>query len=82
MALTSQALRLAPLKPEEEAKALYRRALAYSELKNDEDAEKDLKQAKTLVPGDAAIQNLLVRVTKKREERKAKERATYSKMFS
>ncbi|KAL7413033.1 peptidyl-prolyl cis-trans isomerase [Mrakia frigida] len=80
--LTTLALKLSPITPEEEAKALYRRALANVELKSDDLADEDLKKAKTLVPGDAAISNLIVKVAKRREERKVKERAAFGKMFA
>lgn len=42
------------------------RALANVELKSDDLADEDLKKAKTLVPGDAAISNLIVKVAKRR----------------
>ena len=80
--LTTQALKLTPLKPEEEAKALYRRALAGFEMKNDEGAEADLTAAKALVPADAAIPHLLARVQARQQERKQRERSAFSKMFA
>ncbi|CDZ98876.1 peptidyl-prolyl cis-trans isomerase [Phaffia rhodozyma] len=82
VSLCSSALKITPLKPEEEAKALYRRGQAYFELKNDEVAEKDVKAAKALVPNDSAIAAFLVKINKRRDERKQKERSAFSKMFA
>jgi hypothetical protein len=50
-------------------------------VKGDEEAEVDLKRAKSLVPGDAAIENLSRQVQKRREERREKEKKAFSKMF-
>ncbi|KAK4057846.1 peptidyl-prolyl cis-trans isomerase cpr6 [Microbotryomycetes sp. JL221] len=45
------------LSDSDKAKCLYRRALGRVAVKEEEDAIKDLEQALTLVPGDAAIKN-------------------------
>jgi peptidyl-prolyl isomerase D len=69
------------LKPEERAKALYRRAVAHVAVKEEDEALKDLEAAAQLVPADAAIKKELVAVKARKEERKKKERAAYGKMF-
>lgn len=44
----------------------FRSALANVELKADDLADEDLKKAKSLVPADAAIGNLILKVAKRR----------------
>ena len=66
----------------DQAKALYRRALGRVATKDDELAEPDLIAAAALVPGDAAIKGELLKVVKRKAERKAKERAAFGKMFA
>lgn len=65
----------------DKAKALYRRGVARVGLKDVEGAEKDLIQASKLVPGDAAITNELAKVRKQQDEKKAKEKKAFAKMF-
>ena len=65
----------------EKAKALYRRALALTAQKADEDAQNDLEMAVKFAPSDAAIQSELALVKKKIAERTRKEKAAYKKFF-
>ncbi|ODO06081.1 peptidyl-prolyl cis-trans isomerase D [Cryptococcus wingfieldii CBS 7118] len=81
VSLTTRALAIPDLTPAEKGKALYRRAQALVAKKDDESAEKDLKAALELVPGDAGVLNLLKTVEVRRKERKEKERKAFSKMF-
>ncbi|EEB91797.1 hypothetical protein MPER_09789 [Moniliophthora perniciosa FA553] len=66
----------------DQAKALYRRALAYTILKEDDTAEKDLVEATKLVPDDQAISGELAKVRQRRKEKRDKEKAAYKKMFA
>jgi len=70
------------LSHEERGKALYRRALGHAGVREDEEAETDLKEAVGLVPGNAEIKKELEKTKKKLADRKLKERAAYGKMFS
>ncbi|KAK4683858.1 peptidyl-prolyl isomerase D, partial [Tremellales sp. Uapishka_1] len=79
--LTSRALNLPSLTPAEKGKALYRRALAEIQLKQDDEAEKDLKLALENVPGDAGVLRALKEVEERRKARKEKEKKAYGKMF-
>lgn len=64
------------------AKALYRRALARSALKDDEEAIRDLEHALKLLPGgDAAITKELNAARKREQDRIAKEKKAYRKFF-
>ncbi|WWC98071.1 peptidyl-prolyl cis-trans isomerase D [Kwoniella sp. B9012] len=81
MILTTRALAIDNLTPAEKGKALYRRALAEIQKKEDEEAEKDLKAALECVPGDAGVLKALKDVEQKRKERREKERKAFSKMF-
>ncbi|KAK5168162.1 peptidyl-prolyl cis-trans isomerase cpr6 [Saxophila tyrrhenica] len=65
----------------DKGKALYRKALAAKETRNEEEALRCLEEAGRLVPGDGAVQRELAEVKKKAAERKAKERKAYAKMF-
>ncbi|WFD42297.1 peptidylprolyl isomerase [Malassezia psittaci] len=64
------------------AKAHYRRALARSALKRDDDAKTDLKTALQYAPNDAGIIEELNVVEQRRKARLQKQRAAYSKLFS
>lgn len=66
----------------DQGKALYRRAVAYVGLKDEEAALKDLEEASKLVPGDIAIAKELASVKKTIHERAKKEKAAYSKFFT
>lgn len=63
------------------AKALYRRSLAYSLLKSDDEAEQDLLEALKLVPDDTAISGELAKVRAKKKEKRDKEKKAFKKMF-
>ncbi|KAE8152214.1 peptidyl-prolyl cis-trans isomerase D [Aspergillus avenaceus] len=69
-------------KDADKAKAHYRRAVASSGLKEEDEALKDLQEADKLAPGDAGITNEIARVKKAVKDRQNKERATAQKFFS
>jgi peptidyl-prolyl isomerase D len=64
------------------AKALYRRAVAHSILKDDDDAEKDLVEASQLVPDDKVISSELAKVRQHKKEKREKEKKALKKMFA
>ncbi|RXK37434.1 peptidyl-prolyl cis-trans isomerase D [Tremella mesenterica] len=82
ISLASRALSLTGLTDAERGKALYRRALGKSLVKDDEGAEIDLKTALQAVPGDAGIVKMLKEVEARLKARKEKERKVYAKMFA
>lgn len=65
----------------EKAKALYRRALALTAQKADEEAQNDLEAAVKYAPDDSAIHTELALVKKRIAERTRKEKAAYRKFF-
>ncbi|KAL2002068.1 hypothetical protein VTN02DRAFT_704 [Thermoascus thermophilus] len=69
-------------KDADKAKAYYRRAVASTGLKEEEEALKDLQEAAKLAPGDAAITNEIARVKKIIKDQEAKEKAAIRKFFS
>ncbi|KAJ7023453.1 peptidyl-prolyl cis-trans isomerase [Mycena alexandri] len=77
----SRAYRTLKLSPADKAKALYRRALAYAILKDDEAAEKDLVEALVIVPDDTAIAGELATIRKRKKEKRDKEKKAFKKMF-
>ena len=79
--LATRALAQEKLTPAEQGKALYRRALGRIALKEEEEAQVDLKEAAKVVPGDAGISKALKDAEARAKARKDKERAAYSKMF-
>lgn len=64
------------------AKALYRRSLGYSAVKEDDLAERDLVRANELVKEDAAIVAELEKVRARRKEKRDKEKKAFKKMFA
>lgn len=66
---------------ENSAKALYRRASVYYELKKWDDAKKDAKKASEIAPTDKAIKKLGDRVDIMLKRQKAKEKKMAQKMF-
>lgn len=78
----SAALSVSGISDAEKAKALFRRAVAHIGLKDDEAALKDLEEANTLAPKDAAILKELGDIKKKAADRAKKDRALYSKAFA
>lgn len=81
VSLSTRALNLDNLAPADKGKAYYRRGMARSLLKQEDEAEQDLKAALGFVPGDAGIIKALKDVETRRKARQEKERAVYSKMF-
>lgn len=67
---------------EQKGKAYFRRGQAKAGKKNEEDALEDILEASKLVPNDAGVKNELVRLKKVAAEKKAKEKAAYSKFFN
>jgi peptidyl-prolyl isomerase D len=82
VSLSSRALNVTPLSAAEKGKALYRRAQGKIITKDDEGAEKDLKESLENVPGDAGVLKALKDVETRRKERKEKEKRAYAKMFA
>ncbi|RAL10357.1 peptidylprolyl isomerase [Aspergillus homomorphus CBS 101889] len=72
----------AEAKDADKAKAYYRRAVALSGLKEEDEALKDLQEADRLAPGDAGITNEIANVKKALKGRLAKERAAAQRFFS
>jgi len=66
----------------DKAKALYRRALAFSATKEEDDAEKDLMRAHELVKEDVAIQGELEKVRQRKKEKREKEKKAFKKLFA
>ncbi|GAA5945205.1 hypothetical protein JCM3775_003698 [Rhodotorula graminis] len=66
----------------DKAKALYRRAMARTLLKEEKEAVDDLEEAAKLQPDDAAIRKELAAAKQRIEDRKKRARAAYGKMFS
>jgi peptidyl-prolyl isomerase D len=81
VANTTRAINQFDLKPADGAKALYRRALARVQLKDDEQAEQDLLQARGLAPEDAAINAELAKIKETRKQQRDKEKKAFKKMF-
>jgi peptidyl-prolyl isomerase D len=82
VSLSSRALNITPLSPAEKGKALYRRAQGKILTKDDEGAEKDLKESLENVPGDGGVIKALKDVEIRRKERKEREKKAYAKMFA
>ncbi|CAI5758460.1 unnamed protein product [Candida verbasci] len=66
---------------QDKAKALYRRGIAYIELKKYKQAIMDLKAAQTLIPNDESIANNIQKVEQLQEQVKQSEKAKYAKFF-
>lgn len=82
VSLSSRALNVIPLSAAEKGKALYRRAQGKIITKDDEGAEKDLKESLENVPGDGGVLKALKDVETRRKERNEKEKRAYAKMFA
>jgi len=67
---------------ESNTKALYRRAQAYINMKDYELATDDLLVAQKIAPADKAVNGEILRVKKLKAEKKQKDKALYSKLFS
>lgn len=67
----------------EKAKAYYRRGQAYALTKEEDDAEKDLSQADTLLGGkDPALKAELEKIRIKKREKREKEKKAFRGLFS
>jgi peptidyl-prolyl isomerase D len=81
--LTTRALSALQLSPAEQAKALYRRGLAYIALKQDDEAESDLVEADKILEGkDAVLRKELEKVRARRKEKRDKEKKAYRGLFA
>ncbi|KAH6910662.1 peptidyl-prolyl cis-trans isomerase [Coprinopsis sp. MPI-PUGE-AT-0042] len=81
VANTTRAINKFDLRPADGAKALYRRALARVQLKDDEKAEQDLLEAQKLAPEDAGITAELGKIKDMRKQQRDKEKKAFKKMF-
>jgi peptidyl-prolyl isomerase D len=66
----------------DQAKAHYRRGLAYAALKDDDAAETDLARAAELLPDDAGIKAELARLRDARKAKRDAEKKKFKKMFA
>ena len=71
---TTRAIERLTLSDAEKGKALYRRALSYATLHEEELAEEDLQKALEIVPGDAACTAELGRLQAARKAKREKEK--------
>ncbi|KAJ6625133.1 cyclophilin-like domain-containing protein [Mycena sp. CBHHK59/15] len=78
----SRAYTTLELSPADKAKALYRRALAHTILKDEDAAEKDLVDALAIVPDDKAIAGEVAKIRQRRKEKREKEKKAFKKMFA
>ncbi|KAJ2919663.1 hypothetical protein MD484_g687, partial [Candolleomyces efflorescens] len=81
IANTTRALNQFTLKDADKAKALYRRALARVQLKDEEQAEQDLVEASKVAPDDKAIAAELGKIKQAQKEHKDREKKAYKRMF-
>lgn len=81
-ASASSALDIQSITAADKGKALYRRALAHKELKDEDAALEDLQQAQKSVPSDVAIQNELANIKKRQADNLKRDKAKYSKAFA
>ncbi|KAF7967504.1 hypothetical protein HWV62_41410 [Athelia sp. TMB] len=77
----TRALEHTGLSATDKGKALYRRALAFVALKQEDEAEADLVAALQVVPGDKAISDELAKVKQRKKEKRDKEKKAFKKMF-
>nr|POF01008.1 41 kda peptidyl-prolyl cis-trans isomerase [Quercus suber] len=82
VASADKALAVAGITDAEKAKALYRKGVAFKELKDEDGAVESLTAAQALAPNDAGIKNELAAVKKASADRRAKEKKAYSKAFA
>ncbi|KAF2787903.1 peptidyl-prolyl cis-trans isomerase 1 [Melanomma pulvis-pyrius CBS 109.77] len=78
----TKALEIEGISEKDKAKALFRRAQARIAKKNEEDALRDLEEARQFAPGDAAIVKELDGVKRRVKERKEKEKKAYANAFN
>jgi len=79
---TTRVLQLNDISATDKAKALYRRALANSQLQEDDDAEKDLVEALTVAPGDDAVRRELEKVRQKKKDKRERQKKAFKGLFS
>ncbi|EKM57324.1 uncharacterized protein PHACADRAFT_255024 [Phanerochaete carnosa HHB-10118-sp] len=79
---TTRVLDRLELNDADKAKALYRRALGHSALKDDDTAEADLVAAHELVKDDATIVVELEKVRARKKEKRDKEKKAFKKLFA
>ncbi|KAF9460416.1 peptidyl-prolyl cis-trans isomerase [Collybia nuda] len=79
---TTRVLEKMELNTADKAKALYRRGLANSILKEEDEAEKDFVEASALVPDDKAISGELAKLRQRKKEKREKEKKAFKKMFA
>jgi len=79
---TTRALKNLELSAADQAKALYRRAMAHEITKDGDSQEADLVAANKLVPEDALISGELTKITQRKKELREREKKAYKKMFS
>ncbi|KAJ5115085.1 hypothetical protein NUU61_000844 [Penicillium alfredii] len=77
-----QGAEAAKAKDADKAKALYRRAVAYKGLKEEDEALKDLEEASKLAPSDVGITNEIAKVKKALKDRDVKDKAAAKKFFA
>jgi len=78
----SRVLNQPNVSPADQAKALYRRALAYVASGDDDLAEQDLKEASAKVPADAAVKTEKEKLDVRRKQKREKEKKAYKSLFS
>lgn len=78
----SGALEVKTTTKEQKAKALYRRGVAYSKVKNDENALKDFEQVLEVMPEDPAAKKELAECKTRIQKKTSSQRAQYAKFFS
>ncbi|KAH8112906.1 cyclophilin-like domain-containing protein [Phellopilus nigrolimitatus] len=78
---TTRALDRLALSDADKAKALYRRALAHGALREEEEAEADLRGALVLAPGDDACTRELARVQAAKKAQREKEKKAFKSLF-
>ncbi|GJJ14785.1 hypothetical protein Clacol_009053 [Clathrus columnatus] len=78
---TTRGLTQLQLSDGDKAKALYRRALARSGMKSEDEAESDLVQANQLVPSDQLIVAELAKLKELKKQRREKEKKAFKKLF-
>ncbi|ORY08333.1 peptidyl-prolyl cis-trans isomerase D [Clohesyomyces aquaticus] len=78
----TKALEVEGLSDKDKGKAYFRRAQARIGKKNEEDALRDLEEARRFAPGDAAVERELAGVQKRVKERKEKEKKIYKNAFN
>ena len=79
---TTRAINQFPLKPADEAKAYYRRALARLQMKDEDKAEEALIKASKLAPEDKAIAAELGKIKAAQKEQRERQKKAMKKLFA